>query len=167
MSAFALSQILVGVAFLFGLASFQFKKREVTLTFLSAAGIFLSSHFFLLGASTAGVVVAVSAVRLCISIFTTNVFVKYACLAVVLCVGIYTFDGVEDIFALLAATLGTFGAFQRDEKLMRTFMMLGSSSYVVHNVLIWTPGGIALEIFFLCSNLVSYYRFYVRSPSTT
>lgn len=166
MSTFVLSQILIGIVFLFDVASFQFKKRERTLACLTVAASFLAIHFFLLGATTAGFLVAISAARFLISIFTTNVWVKYACLTAIVAFGLYTFDGVEDIFALFASSIGTFAAFQKDERLLRILMMFGTSSYIIHNLLIWTPAGIAIEIFFLTSNLISYYRFYLKTPKT-
>ena len=162
LSAFVLSQILIGVAFLFDLASFQFKNRKTTLLLFTCAASLISAHFFLLGATTAGFLVAVSATRFFVSIFTTHRFLKYFFLVLIIGLGAYTFDGYEDIFSILAVVLGTFAAFQNNERTLRHFMMLGTISIIVHNLIIWTPAGILLEAFFLGSNLVSYYRFYIR-----
>jgi hypothetical protein len=160
MSAFLFSQILIGIAFLFDLASFQFKKREITVILFAVSAVLISTHFFLLGAYSAGFVIAVSAVRHFISAFTTDKKLKYVFLFLIGVLGIYTFDGFEDIFSILSGILGTFAVFQSDEKKLRVIMIGAILAIIVHNILIWTPAGIALETFFLGSNLVSYYRFF-------
>ncbi len=162
MSAFVLSQVLIGIAFLFDVASFQFKKREITLALFAFSASLIAAHFFLLGATTAGFVISVSAARFVVSIFTQNAYVKYGALILIAGLGFYTYDGYEDIFSILAGTFGTLSAFQKDERLLRVFMMFGTFSIITHNILIWTPAGIVLELFFLGSNLLSYYRFYLR-----
>lgn len=167
MSAFLLSQILIGIAFAFDLASFQFKARKVTLILFTVSAALISAHFFLLGATTAGFVIAVSASRFFTSIFTTNVYLKYFFLIAIAGLGLYTFDGIEDIFSIAAGLFGTLAAFQKNERTLRHFMMCATGSILVHNFMIFTPAGILLELFFLGSNLLSYYRFYLRKPSTS
>ena len=48
LSAFVLSQILISIAIVFDLASFQFKSRREIIGCLCFAGILISSHFILL-----------------------------------------------------------------------------------------------------------------------
>ncbi len=84
---------------------------------------------------------------------------------VIFALGIYTFDGVEDIFSVLAGALGTIGVFQKSDRNLRIICGFGTIGIIIHNILIWTPAGIALEVFFLGSNVVSYYRFYLRKSS--
>jgi hypothetical protein len=62
-SAFLLSQILIGLAFLFDLASFQFKERKYTLVCFALAAALISAHYFLLEQDTAGFIIALSAAR--------------------------------------------------------------------------------------------------------
>ncbi len=164
-SAFILSQILIGIAFLFDLASFQFKQRKITLLLFTLSAALISAHFFLLGATTAGVVIAVSASRFFVSIFTTNKLLKYFFLILICSLGLATLDGYEDVFSIGAGIFGTLAAFQSNERTLRHFMLLGTTSIIIHNFIIWTPGGILLEVFFLGSNLLSYYRFYIRKKS--
>jgi len=165
MSAFAISQLLIGVAFVIDLACWQFHKREITLFLLMISTALVAGHFFLLGALTAALVNSLSATRYLVSLFTQHRYVMWFFIAIMLGVGIYTFDGVEDIFAVMATILGTLAAFQSDGRKMRLIGMSGTSSVLVHNVLIWTPAGVLLEIFFLASNALSYYRFYIRKQN--
>lgn len=166
-SAFILSQTLIGIAFLFDLASFQFKNRKITLLLFTCAASLISAHFFLLGATTAGCLVAVSAARFFVSIFSTHRLLKYFFLVLIGGLGIYTFNGLEDVFSIAAVTLSTFAAFHDNARTLRHLMMLATLSIIVHNLIIWTPAGILLEVFFLLSNLLSYYRFYLRKPVAT
>jgi hypothetical protein len=161
-STFILSQILIGFAFAFDLASFQFKKREATLVLFFLSASLISAHFFLLGALTAGFIVAVSALRFFVGIFTTSKYPMHFFLIVILGLGLYTFDGREDFFAVITGIFGTMAAFQSNEKLLRQLMMVATGSIIIHNILIFSPAAIALEIFFLVSNLLSYWRFYLR-----
>ena len=161
-SAFLLSQILIGVAFVFDLASFQFKARKITLILFAISASLISAHFFLLGAMTAGFVLAVSATRFIVSIFSTKSYFKYLFIILILALGVWTYDGFEDIFATTAMIFTTIAAFSISERRLRQFMAVGSTLIITHNVLIFTPAGIALEVFFLGSNLLSYWRFFIR-----
>ena len=165
-SAFLVSQILIGIAFAFDLASFQFKRRRHTLICFTIAASLISLHFFLLGAVTAGFVVAVSATRFAVSIFTTDNRLKYVFLVLIFGLGVWTFDGYEDILITLAMLFSTLAAFDANEKRLRQLMMVATTLAITHNVVIFTPAGIALEIFFLGSNLFSYWRFYIRKQSS-
>ena len=167
LSAFLVSQILIGIAFLFDLASFQFKRREVTLCFFFAAASLISVHFFLLGATTAGFVMAVSAFRFVVSIFSTDKRLKYLFILLIVGLGVWTYDGWEDVFSIAAGIFGTLSSFHPDPKRLRELMAVGSVLIIVHNIMIFSPAAIALDIFFLGSNLVSYYRFYLRKSKDT
>lgn len=166
MSAFILSQILIGIAFLFDLASFQFKTRKYTLICFVAAASLISAHYFLLEQHTAGLVIALSATRFLVSIFSTDVRLKYLFVILITVAGILTFDELVDLLAIGAGYLATFAVFQPNEKLLRQLMMIATSCTITLNIFIFTPAGIALETFFLLSNLISYWRFYIKKKET-
>ncbi len=161
-SAFVISQILIGIAFIFDIFSFQFKSRKKTLICFVAAASLISAHYFLLGQETAGFVIALSAIRFFVSIFSTDKRLKYLFLALVTITGILTYDELLDLLAIAAGYLATFAVFQPNEKLMRQIMMVSSSCIIILNVLIFTPVGILTELFFIGSNIVSYWRFYLK-----
>lgn len=161
-SAFVISQILIAIAFLFDLASFQFKKREVTLICFASAASLISAHYFLLDQSTAGFVIALSATRFVVSVFSTDRRLKYLFLVLITIVGMITYDEIFDLLLIAAGYFGTLAAFQPSEKLLRQLMMAGTISVITFNIIIFTPVGIAVETFFLGSNLLSYWRFYIR-----
>lgn len=163
--SFIISQVLIGIAFLFDVTSFQFKKREITLVCFFSASFLISVHFFLLGESTAGYITVLSSIRFLVCVFTTNKILQYLFILLISILGFYTFDGVEDIFSITTGILATFSAFQSNDKALRIFMMFATASMIIHNTLIWTPMGILLEAFFLTSNIISYYRFYTSRSS--
>lgn len=166
MSAFILSQIVIAVAFLFDMASFQFKKRQHTLICFVAASGLISIHYFLLEQHTAGVVLGLAAVRSLTSIFTTDKRLKYIFLILITIAGIWTYTAPIDLFAIAAGYLATFAVFQTNEKLLRKLIMLSTISVIIINVYIFTPVGIATEAFFLVSNTLSYWRFYIKKQTT-
>ena len=161
-SSFILSQLLIGIAFIFDLSSFQFKNRKHILICFTIAASLISAHFFLLGEYTAGSVVALSAVRFIVSIFTTDKRMLWLFLVLILLAGAVTFDGFEDSLSISAMLLSTLSAFSIEDKKLRLFMMSASTLMITHNILVFTPAGILLESFFLASNLFAYYRFYLK-----
>jgi len=163
-SAFVVSQILIAIALVFDLASFQFKSRKITLLCFAAAASLISAHFFLLGAVTAGAVVAVSVLRFATAYFTSDRRVMYGFLCIVLALGMFTYDGFEDILITAGMLFATIAAFSVNERRLREFMGAGTVLIIIHNIIIFTPAGILLEVFFLGSNLLSYWRFYVKKP---
>ncbi len=165
LSAFVVSQILIGIAFVFDIFSFQFKSRKKTLICFVAAASLISAHYFLLGQETAGLIIALSALRFLVSIFSTDKRLKYLFLILVTATGVWTYDEFLDLLAISAGYLATFAVFQPNEKLMRQIMMISSTCVIALNILIFTPAGIFVELFFLGSNLVSYWRFYIKKKS--
>lgn len=41
-------------------------------------------------------------------------------------------------------------------------MVICSSIWIIHNYLAGSPGAVLMEIFFLSSNIVGYFRYYIR-----
>ena len=56
-------------------------------------------------------------------------------------------------------------AFASTDKTFRRLMMIASVVWLGHNLLAGSPAALILEAVFLGSNLVAYYRFYLRQPA--
>ena len=41
-------------------------------------------------------------------------------------------------------------------------MLIGTGLWLIHNILAGTPMAVLMEILFITSNLVGYYRFYMK-----
>jgi hypothetical protein len=161
-SAFELSQLLIAVAFLADMASFQFKQKRQVLMCLAVAASLIGAHFFVLGIYTAAVLGFLAAARFITAIFSNSRQLYLLFMGLVLLNGLLTWAGLLTALATLGALISTTGAFASRDKDFRRIMMLASLVWIAHNVLAATPGAIALEIVFLGSNLLGYYRFYVR-----
>jgi hypothetical protein len=69
-----------------------------------------------------------------------------------------------NLVALLASLLMSFTSFQDTDRTLRLWMMVGTTAWLTHNVLIDSPAAIMLESFILGSNLLGFWRFYIKSP---
>jgi len=161
-TAFILSQILAGLAFLLDMVSFQFKKREQILLPLVFSAALLSVHFFLLDQITASLIVFLSAVRM----FLARKFVSEKVMMIFLLLNtivlLVTFEHPVNILAFLATTFITYANFRKDDRSLRLLMMVGTTVWIIHNALVGSPGAVIIEASFLTGNIVGYYRYYIR-----
>ena len=164
MSEFILSQVLAGIAWLCDIASFQFKKKEHILLVLSISAALFSVHFYLLGHLTAAAIIFVSAVRMAIARKTSSNRMMYLFFFINVLIIIFTFQEPVNLLAFTATMLLTYANFRKDDRSLRLIMMLGTSSWIIHNTIIWSPAAMFVEMFFLVSNLLGYYRHYLRAP---
>lgn len=162
MSAYLLSQLLVGVAIGFDLLSFQFRQRRQIIACLVVSCLLVSVHFVLLGLWTAAGLGGLAAVRFLASYHTTSKRVMTLFLACTLTVAAATYSGPLSLISGLGSMFGTIGSFCRDDRRLRQVMLLATSLWLIHNIMAGTPLGVLMEVLFLSSNLLGYYRFYAR-----
>ncbi|MDD2465616.1 MAG: YgjV family protein [Desulfobulbus sp.] len=167
MSSFALSQVLVAIAIGFDLLSFQFKNRQRILACLCCSCLLIAVHFLLLGLWTAMGLAFLAAIRMVASYFTTSKRVMFFFVVASLLVAVSTFHGLLSVLSCVGALFGTIGSFCREDKQLRLVMMCATSLWLVHNILAGTPTAVLMEGLFLGSNLLGYYRFYVRRAGRT
>lgn len=162
MSPFELSQLIIGIAFLADMASFQFKQKRHVLMCLAVAASLIGAHFFVLQVYTAAVLGFLAAARFITAMFSNSRQLYVLFMGLVLLNGVLTWAGVLTALSTCGALISTTGAFASNDKDFRRIMMVASLVWILHNVLAVTPAAVALEIVFLGSNLLGYYRFYVR-----
>jgi len=160
MSVFLISQILVGIAIVFDLFSFQFKERKHIVTCLFFAGILISTHFALLEQWTAASLMGIATTRYLTSIFSTSSKLVWFFSLSSIFATIVTYAGVTSILSCLGSVFQTIAAFNKDDKRLRELMIIGTSFWLIHNYLIGSPTAVIMEILFICSNLVGYYRYH-------
>lgn len=162
MSVFIISQLLVGVALIFDILSFQFKNRKYILHSIAAACFFVAVHFLLLEQWTATVLMGVSGVRYAVSGYTTDRrWMYFFCIVAVLGTW-WTFAGLISVLSFGATFVLTIAAFSKTDKRLRELTFIGAGLWIFHNIVVWSPSAIALESFFFMSNVVGYYRYYIR-----
>lgn len=164
MSSFLLSQLLVGVAFFFDLASFQFREKRKVLACLVFSALLLGFHFYLVEAYTAAVLGFIAAARFITAMFTSSRWLLALFLGLVLGNAVISFTGIATVLATLGATITTTASFLASDRRFRELMAVGIVIWIAHNALVGSPGAVVLETFFLGSNIVGYYRFYLREP---
>lgn len=164
MSLFVLSQILIGLAICSDLISFQFKKRSHIVTCLLISCTLISLHFFCLSHWTAACLGLVAATRFLTSIFSTSKRMMGVFICASIVISILTYDGLLSILGCSGALFGTVASFCKDDKQLRQLMFVGTILWLVHNILAGSPGAILMEIIFLGSNVVGYFRYYIRGP---
>lgn len=162
MSSFALSQVLVGLALCTDILSFQFKERKQIVSCLLVSCILISTHFMLLQHWTAAGLGLVAAARFTTSIFSTSRYFMYFFVGATWIVSALTYQGILSILGCVAGSLGTVGSFCKRDKQLRIFMFACTLLWIIHNFIAGSPGAVILECFFASSNVVGYYRYYIR-----
>ncbi len=164
-NAFLISQLLIGIAFITDFLSFQFKDRKKILFLLCISVTLISSHYFLLGKTTAGVLTLISLLRCSIAYFSTKKIWMFLLFGLSILGFSLTYTEPISFVIFFGLILITIGAFQKKDKNLRTIIMSGTVLMIIYNVLIFSPIAVALESSFLISNLIGYYRFYVSKKT--
>lgn len=162
MSVFLISQILVGIAILFDLLSFQFKDRKQIVGCLFCAGILISAHFALLEQWTAASLMAIATTRYMVSIFSTSYKMAIFFSSTSIIATFVTYSGITSLISCLGSVFQTMAAFDKNDKRLRELMIIGTSFWLIHNYLIGSPTAVLMEILFICSNVIGYYRYYLK-----
>ncbi|HFT7392488.1 YgjV family protein [Aeromonas hydrophila] len=162
MSLFLWSQLVVSLALLLDLLSFQLRDRRRILACLALSCALNGAHFALLGQASAALLLWLASLRFVVSMLATRrllmwLFMGLSCLAVLV-----TYQGPLALLGLLASLLQTRAAFCPDDRLLRRWMLLGTLCWLANNLLVGSPVAALMEGLFLISNLVGYYRHYGR-----
>lgn len=165
MSPFLLSQILVTIAIGTDILSFQFKDRKKIVGCLLVSTLLISAHFMLLEHWTAAGLGLVAAVRFATSLLTSSkkLMGLFICSAVIITA--CSFEGLLSILSCGGAIFGTAAAFCQEDKRLRQLMLVATCFWVVHNYIAGSPGAVLMELLFICSNLVGYYRYYIKAQA--
>lgn len=162
MSLFLWSQLVVSLALLLDLLSFQLRDRRGILACLALSCALNAGHFALLGQGSAASLLLLASVRFLVSMLATSrvlmwLFMGLACAAV-----LATYQGPLALLGLLGSLLQTRAAFCQDDRLLRRWMLLGTLCWLANNLLVGSPVAALMEGLFMVSNLVGYYRHHGR-----
>lgn len=162
---FFASQILAGIAIIADVFSFQFKERKKIIVFFMIAASCIWLHYLLLERYAAAIIIAVWIIRFFVSYHKTNTYLIYLFTAIFAWVTYLFYKDTYDLIIFTWITFVTFWVFQKDDKLLRKFMMCGTSCIILYNFLIFSPMWVLLETIFLGSNFVWYYRHYINKKT--
>ncbi len=160
--AFFASQILAGIAIIADICSFQFKERKKIIVFFMIAASCIALHYFLLERYVASGIISIGIIRFFVAYHSTWKYWKYIFIGLFSAVTILFYKDYYDILILFAMSLSTIASFRKDDHSLRLFMIWGTLTTIAYNFLIFSPVWVLLEAIFLGSNLVGYYRHYIR-----
>ncbi|WP_426357377.1 YgjV family protein [Pseudocolwellia sp. HL-MZ19] len=161
MPDFFLSQILVTFTLVIECYAMQLKDKNRILALLSVSCLFNGFHYLLLDQPTAGYIFLFSSIRFLISIKWKFQWMAAASLCVSLFICIYTYVGLLSVLGFIATIFITTGSFSSNDKFLRIMMILGGSLWLIHNAILWSPVGILVEIVFVGSSAIGFYRYYI------
>ncbi len=70
-----------------------------------------------------------------------------------------SYAGYLSLIACAGSLLMAAGSFASSQKRLRQLFIAGSGTWLLHNIIALTPMGISLELLFISSNLIAYYRY--------
>lgn len=161
MPEFLLSQLLVSITLAIECFAMQLKNKNHILALLSISCLFNGLHYLLLDQPTAGYIFLFSSIRFLISIKWKFQWMAAASLCVSLFITIYSYIGFLSVLGFVATVFITTGSFSTNDKFLRIMMILGGTIWLVHNAILWSPVGILVEVVFVGSGVVGYYRYYI------
>ena len=133
---FIISQILMLIAMGSDFLSLQYKKREYTFLCLIVSASLISTHYFLLHQTAAGVIVFISVLRFITCYFTTNKKYLFIFIGLNTISLFFTYKSPIDLIIYIGLIIFIIGNFQENNKLMRKFMMGGTSIIIIYNAII-------------------------------
>lgn len=139
----------------------QFKNKDYMLAALSLSCLFNGLHYLLLDQATAGYIFLFSSVRFLISIKWKLPWLSLAALGISLLITVTTYNGLLSVIGFLATVLITLGSFSHNDKFLRLMMISGGTLWLIHNFILGSPVGVVLEVVFVTSSFIGYYRYYL------
>jgi len=160
--SFFFSQILAGIAIVSDIFSFQFKERKKIIIFFIISASCIALHYLLLDRVLAASLLWVWIIRFFISYHSTWKYWKYIFIGIFTLSSLIFYKDIYDGVVYIAMVLITIWVFQKEDKTLRLFLMCGTSFVILYNFLIFSPVWVLLESIFLSSNLIGYYRHYLK-----
>ncbi|MFT5789535.1 MAG: hypothetical protein ACI8SJ_001651 [Shewanella sp.] len=160
MSAFMLSQCLIAIAIVFDILSFQFKQKQKIVACLCISGVLITSHFALLEQWTATALMLLATIRYFVTIFSHSKRLMCFFLSLNTLVLAYTFSGILSLLSFVGSSVQTMAAFCQSDQRLRQLMLIGTSIWLINNALVGSPAAVLMELLFIGSNLIAYYRYY-------
>ena len=159
---FLASQFFAGIAIIADFCSFQFKERKKIIIFFIIAASCIGLHYLLLERYSAAIIVGLGIIRFFIAYHSTWKYWKYIFIWLFSLTTYIFFKDWFDLVVLLGTILITIWVFHSDDKKLRLIMMSGTSCVILYNFLIFSPVWVLLESVFLTSNIVGFWRYYIR-----
>lgn len=160
MDMMMLGQALGVLSFVLGVSSFLQKDDKRLKQLMLLMNINHSIHFFLIGAMTSAVAVALGAGRTAMSLKTRSPWVAAFFVIALLAVSSQWAHAWYDWLAVAGASCGTIGLFCLSGIKMRLALLTGSLCWLTNNFIVGSIGGVLLESLAICVNLNTMFVLY-------
>jgi len=135
-------------------------KKDKKLKIILCCGAFLFAvHFYMLGAFAAMIVSAINILRIGLSLkFHKSNALCLTFIISYLIAGFITYQSPIDILPIISSSIGTISMYLLSGVTFRYISMIPSLSWLTHNIIVMSIGGIITEIFVLIGLLSAIIR---------
>ncbi|MCG7545613.1 YgjV family protein [Pseudoalteromonas sp. MM17-2] len=159
MDWFWLSQLLVAIAIVCDLVSFQLPQRRSVLICLVLSTALTSGHYVLLTQYSGAILMLLASLRFALSIHYQQRRLMVIFIALSILTTLFVWQSPISLWALAGSCIQTCAAFQRRQLTMRLLMLLGSGCWLAYGVAAGSPVAALLEGLFVSSNVIALYRY--------
>lgn len=159
MSAYWLAQGVGVIAFLIGITVFFNRDERRFKLQLALYSAIIGGHFFLMGATPAGISAELNALRTVISLRTRNLWVMTIFIVLTLSLGLVKLHHPVELLPIAGTVASTWALFRSRGLPMRCIMWCSTACWVTHNFWIGSIGGTLIEGSFLIINGLNIIRF--------
>lgn len=163
---FWISQFLIFIAIITDFLSFQVKERKNVLLLLTISAFLITIHYFLLWKINAWILLTISTLSFLVSSFSHNKKWMWLFFVLYPIPIIFNYTEIWDLILFFALYIVLIAKFQKDDKTVRLGIMLATLFSITYNIIIFTPMWVVLEILFLGSNIVWYWKHYIKKKLT-
>ena len=158
------------VALVLSLASFQFKSRKGIMAAQMSASLLFSLQLFMVGAVTGGCLDLISFVRTLIFSNNTKKWASsklwlYFFVAVMVIIGIFTWQDWTSILAICGSVLSTFALWMKEPKNVRRISLFVGPCWLIYNIINGAYTGALNECIAMVSIIIGIIR-YDRKPKS-
>lgn len=148
------------ISFALGVLSFlQTDDRKLKLIMV-VLNISNTIHYALFGAMTSLVASILSTFRTALSVRTRSLVVALIFIALNIGLGSWVAQSFSDLWSVIGMAIGTYALFRLKGMPMRFAFLVGSSCWLVNNIIVGSIGGTLLEIMMISVNATTIFRLF-------
>ncbi|HKN05130.1 MAG TPA: YgjV family protein [Buttiauxella sp.] len=160
MTAYWVAQGVGVLAFVVGITTFVNRDERRFKLQLAGYSAIIGIHFFLMGASPAGMSAELNALRTVISLRTRSLWVMGTFIALTLGLGLAKFSHAMELLPIAGTVASTWALFRCKGLTIRCVMWCSTACWVTHNFWLGSIGGTLIEGSFLVMNGLNIIRFW-------
>jgi hypothetical protein len=130
---------------------------------MGIGALFIAAHYYVLDQHTAAAMFLIAATRHFITIRFRSNYLYAAFVMSALGFVSFSYSSYLSVMSGVANILMVSGSFSNSQKNMRLLLMAGAFIWLINNVIIFSPAAILLEVMFLVSGCIGYYRYIYKA----